>query len=206
MNRQLIIFDKDGTLTEPKSGEPFVQHPLDQQPIPGAAEAVRHFHGRGFPMVVASNQGGVASGHKSLDEAISEMRFCLELFPEIEFGVFSPDYEGRVAYLVWRDRSEQVPQPKDLLNRFGHFRKPGPGMIHLILCQYARRFNPSRSDIWVIGDRPEDEGAAVAAGCNYLAADIIRDRFRPGVYQIDVNLAALELLEPSIEGRYHFDS
>jgi len=35
---KLYIFDKDGTLTIPKSGEIFVQYPEDQQLISGVAE------------------------------------------------------------------------------------------------------------------------------------------------------------------------
>jgi hypothetical protein len=57
---KLIIFDKDGTLTQPISGGAFVQHPEDQQLRPGVAQKLEQLRAEGVAMAIASNQGGCA--------------------------------------------------------------------------------------------------------------------------------------------------
>jgi len=58
---KLLILDKDGTLVCPKSGKEFVQHPEDQELIPGVSEAIARYAANGWKMAIASNQGGVAT-------------------------------------------------------------------------------------------------------------------------------------------------
>ena len=64
----------------------------------------------------------------------------------------------------------------------GNFRKPNAGMLIAAHKNYA----PSTplEKCWMIGDRPEDLSAAMAANVNFLTADIWRKRFLPGVHQI----------------------
>jgi histidinol phosphatase-like enzyme len=57
---KLIIFDKDGTLTEPISGGTFVQHPQDQRLRPGVAGKLEQLRSDGVMLAIASNQGGCA--------------------------------------------------------------------------------------------------------------------------------------------------
>ena len=105
---KLCIFDKDGTLTTTKSGETFVQHPEDQILLPGVVEGITAMAADGWLFAIASNQGGVAAGYKSLDDAIREIRYCLSLLPQIELGLFCPDkgetffhtgvHEGTIFY------------------------------------------------------------------------------------------------------------
>ncbi len=54
----------------------------------------------------------------------------------------------------------------------------------------------------MIGDRLEDEQAAKAFGCNFMAADILRSRYLPGFHQLSVDVPGLEFLEPSLKGIY----
>lgn len=171
---KLLLLDKDGTLVTPKSGETFVQQPWDQEPLPGAKEAVSHYHQQGWKMAIISNQGGVEKGHKSLDNCILEMRFCLELFPEIEEAYFCPDFAGINCYRVWRDDLIHYDADSYIsweYNLRGQFRKPNPGMIQL-----AQRLHVP-DETWMVGDRSEDEEAAVSV--NFMAADVWRGRWMP---------------------------
>lgn len=58
MINKLIIFDKDGTLTRPRSGAKFPQHPEDQELYPGVKDAIDRLRVEGWSMAIASNQGG----------------------------------------------------------------------------------------------------------------------------------------------------
>lgn len=64
---KLAILDKDGTLVLPKSGNTFVQNPTDQILMFGAIEGCQRLIDAGYVLAIASNQGGVASNHKTLD-------------------------------------------------------------------------------------------------------------------------------------------
>ena len=165
----LVIVDKDGTLVEPASGSKFVQNPTDQRLLPGVAEHIAELAGMGATIVIASNQRGVAAGHKSLEDAIAEMRFCLKLLPEINYALFSPDFEGEELWKVEHpslgrgdagicDRGSE-------LGLYGRYRKPEPGMLN-----YASELYP---DAIMIGDRPEDAQAA-AAGIPFVDAEAWR--------------------------------
>ncbi len=45
-------------------------------------------------------------------------------------------------------------------------------------------FEGDRDETWMIGDRPEDEQAATAAGVNFMWADIWRECWRTGEYRV----------------------
>lgn len=162
---KLAILDKDGTLTQSKSGAQFVQHPEDQELMPGVKEAIARLVAGGYVLAIASNQGGVAAGHKSLEDAIAEMRYCLQLLPEIDYALFCPDFSGQELWMV--DRS--IGNDASCRDRgtstaiYGRYRKPEPGMLN-----FASEFY---SEAVMIGDRTEDRLAAEAAGIPFLHAD-----------------------------------
>jgi D-glycero-D-manno-heptose 1,7-bisphosphate phosphatase len=169
----LVILDKDGTLVKPESGGQFVQSPTDQELIPGVATRVRELSEQGASLVIASNQGGVAAGHKSMQAAIQEMQYCLKLLPVIEYAFFCPDFEGNECVAL----QSNVDAPSDLASwqaykeiavkdLVGQFRKPNPGMLLFAMRLYA----PHCAKFVYIGDRPEDEKAAQAAGIRFLDA------------------------------------
>jgi D-glycero-D-manno-heptose 1,7-bisphosphate phosphatase len=179
----IIIFDKDGTLIEPASGSRFVQSPSDQQLLPGVEERVAQLVAMGATLVIASNQGGVAAGHKSLADAIAEMRFCLELLPAAAAGFFCHNYEGNNFYAVGAgiqgnhsllsigDYLASEPGGEDFLiedllplKDKGFFRKPNPGMLLFAMKDCGDR------EAIMIGDRPEDAQAATSAGIPFIDA------------------------------------
>jgi D-glycero-D-manno-heptose 1,7-bisphosphate phosphatase len=183
----LVILDKDGTLVEPASGAEFVQSPTDQRLLLGVKERISELKELGATIVIASNQGGVAAGHKSLADAIAEMRYCLELLPEIETGFFAHTYEGDYFYAVGTgiednhchlgigDYLASAPALEDYseselfaLKSTGFFRKPQPGMLLFAMKDWADR------DAIMVGDRPEDRDAAAAAGIPFVDAEAWR--------------------------------
>jgi D-glycero-D-manno-heptose 1,7-bisphosphate phosphatase len=177
----LLLLDKDGTLIKTKSGETFINKPWDQEALPGVNEALIYYKQHGWKVVVISNQGGVAKNYKSLESAIAEMRFCMELLPEIEECYFCPDFEGENCYRIWADdfilyNSDSYSVSE--LEIQNQFRKPSPGMLKLAAHIEAA------SKVWYVGDRDEDEQAAGAAGINFMDAETWRMRFTPGIYEV----------------------
>lgn len=174
---KLLLTDLDGTLREPLSGGDFARHPRDFKIIPGADKALSHYHQEGWLIIGITNQGGVAAGFKSLAECVEEQHYTFELFPQLSSILFCPDFEGRQCYRCCPDgrRFDVSEENPDFI---GSYRKPEPGMLRLAIAYSGG--NPN--ECWTIGDRPEDEKAAEAAGVNFMAADIWRERFRDGEY------------------------
>lgn len=167
---KLLLLDKDGTIVFPASGEKFVQSPDDQQLLPGVAEAIDRYANEGWTMAIASNQGGVAAGHKTLEEAFCEMQFCLKLLGgHCTWRVyFCPDFEGKTCFAGdWRGFENY----SWLIAQRG-YRKPNPGMIQaaMLECQIT-----DPQSVLFVGDRPEDEQAAIAAGVPFMWADAWRN-------------------------------
>lgn len=176
---KLLILDKDGTLVAPKSGNTFVQSPEDQQLLPGVKQAIERYQSEGWVIVVASNQGGVEAGHKTLEDAIAEMRYCMKLLryicPDYRFtsgcpvweALFCPDFAGEQCWSVqWGLKAMPIHECEWIDSSLhGQFRKPNPGMI---------LFAKSRSqykDVLFVGDRDEDRLAAEAAGVQFMGAE-----------------------------------
>ncbi len=177
MAEKMILVDCDGTIRQPKSGAKFISKPDDQQPIPGAVEAINHYFKDDWLIVGITNQAGVAAGHKSLEACIKEQQYTLKLFPQLEAIYFCPDYEGQLCYRVNRYKYEQRHLWRDDIN----FRKPGDGMIFRAFIDF---YGGHPDEAWMVGDRPEDEEAATTAEINFMWADIWRNRFLPGVYKV----------------------
>lgn len=165
---KLLILDKDGTLVRPKSGAEFVQYPEDQELIPGVAEAIARYRDQGWLIAIASSQGGVAAGHKTLGAAVDEMIFAMQL-TGIEAGIAAHSYENEYGEALFFDLSDAGVYWRPITNKHTKFRKPHAGMIEFLFiyfCQYDR-------ESWkglMVGDRPEDQGAANAAGIDFMWA------------------------------------
>lgn len=179
---KLLILDKDGTLVKSKSGNKFVQHPQDQELLPNVAETLQRSRDDGWQIAIASNQGGVAAGHKTIDEAIAEMLYCLNLL-DLPMGLFCPDFEGQECWLV-NNRREVIIAPdgtevsqidengEALMMKpiklapsndwlvapyqvISNFRKPSWGMLHAAQIWT----NKAVDECIFVGDRPEDQQA-----------------------------------------------
>ncbi|HEY9662058.1 MAG TPA: HAD hydrolase-like protein [Allocoleopsis sp.] len=151
----LLLVDLDGTIREPLSGEPYFKHPQDQRIIPGADLALNSY-GEDWIIVGITNQGGVAAGHKTIQQCIQEQQYSLQLFPQLREIYFCPDFAGRKCFRVTPHNVHNHSQTK----WFRQYRKPDPGMLKLAMV----RHNHLPDDCLYIGDRPEDETAAQRAG------------------------------------------
>lgn len=173
----LVILDKDGTLVEPASGGQWVESYDDQKLLPGVATRIAELKALGATLVVASNQGGVGAGHKSLESAISEMQFCLKLLPSVEYAFFCPDYEGSQCFYVNQSNVDASPEMagweahKSIvgMDLIGSFRKPQAGML-----QAAQRLYPMLEAEAMIGDSADDRNAAAAANIAFVDAEAWR--------------------------------
>lgn len=145
----LIIFDKDGTLVEGTNG-PIPNNVGEQVIKAGVLDRLNELREKGHSFAVASNQGGVAFGHLTYEEAEEMVR---QIAQEIgaEAYEFCP-YHPEGAILEYRQ---------------DHFcRKPAPGMLFAIMDELME----SPSNTLFVGDRPEDYGAAISAGIAFVWA------------------------------------
>lgn len=122
---------------------------------------------------------------KTVSMAIAEMQYAMTL-TGIQYGLFCPDMDGSIGWQVWAEDPDLYDPPfsdlrvsestiADIRNDFPAyplegFRKPQNGM--LVLASFCIAGPP---DEWeqrlMIGDRPEDEAAAQAAGFDFMWAD-----------------------------------
>lgn len=156
----LIILDKDGTLVKPFGSDRFVRHPRDQQLLPGVKEAIAQERRKGWDIAIASNQGGIQAGYKTLEDTIEEMVYAMEL-TGIDRAVFCPD-SGLTLYQVRLICGKRDVHHRTILHdecrEINSFRKPAPGMLEWLLRCYGA------DSAMFVGDRPEDRQAAMHHG------------------------------------------
>ena len=168
----LLLLDLDGTVREPMDGHKFIRHPRDQQIFTQAKGAIDYFHRQGWKIVGITNQAGVAAGKKSLSSCIKEQEYTLTLLPEIEEIYFCPDFEGTWCFGVTRREVQDYSH----YPQSGTFRKPGAGMLNLAI----QRNQPDTT--LMVGDRPEDRAAALAAGIRFQQAQSWRQDYGDATY------------------------
>lgn len=186
---KLLLVDLDGTVRQPRSGSKFIQHPRDQQVIPGAAVAIARYHEQDWMIVGITNQGGVAAGHKQLEDAIAEQLYTLELVPQMLGIYFCPDFEGKHCWFVPTSKDNPVREDRlveeidvayplhlekgwvrSYVGDCG-FRKPQPGMLLAAIGSYTDgRATKDPKNYLYVGDRAEDEQAAQNARVNFIWA------------------------------------
>ncbi|MBO3463578.1 HAD hydrolase-like protein [Aetokthonos hydrillicola Thurmond2011] len=171
---KILFLDLDGTVREPsEEGEKFIGNDYKKQRIiAGVKEAISQYED--WFIIGISNQGGVKSGYKTLDNCIAEQRYTMELIPQIKVVYFCPDMDGLRSYKVEPDNiTEYVDEDADLVRSseddfkwIASFRKPSPGMVKLALKEYGGLVE----DCFMVGDRPEDEQCAKSAGIRFIPA------------------------------------
>jgi D-sedoheptulose 7-phosphate isomerase/D-glycero-D-manno-heptose 1,7-bisphosphate phosphatase len=134
--------------------------------IAGAPEAIAAFNAAGVPVVIVTNQAGVARGFYGIDDVglVHEYiaRKLAEYGAHIDLFVYCPYHPAGVVQAFARTSED---------------RKPRPGMAKA--AQAALNLDLSVS--WVVGDRPEDMGLAreVGASAVYVGPG---DFSSPGVW------------------------
>lgn len=144
--RSALFVDRDGVLIEEKF---YLHNPADLNLLPGAGELLKTCRDRNIPVIVVTNQAGIARGKFSwADFAAVEQRLAELLAADglqVDAVFACPFHEhGQGEYRV-----ENHP-----------WRKPNPGM----LIEAARLLNLNLAQSLMIGDKASDIAAAEAAG------------------------------------------
>lgn len=153
MNKKLIIFDVDGTLTATQSGATFRKTADDWIWLPSRLTKLRELKEAGTELAVATNQGGVAFGYMSEDDIRRELSIMCN--------------QANITYL-WvcyahpKASVEGYAEEIDLFDR-----KPSPGM----LMKAMLKERVTVRETLFVGDRDEDEVAAKAAGIDFMWAE-----------------------------------
>ena len=148
--RPAVFLDRDGVLIEDVH---YLKKPEQVQLTPGAGGAVARLNAAGLPVVVVTNQSGVARGyfpagrvaevHQRLDQLLAEEGARVDRY------YFCPHHpEGTVpAFRVECD-----------------CRKPRPGLVLRAACDLGIDLGAS----YLVGDKLSDLEAGAAAGCRTL--------------------------------------
>jgi D-glycero-D-manno-heptose 1,7-bisphosphate phosphatase len=149
--RPAVFLDRDGVLIE---DDDYVGTVERVRFIPGAAAAVRRLNDAGFPVVVVTNQAGVARGYYP-ESAVAVVHAHLsevllaEAGARIDHYDYSP-YHPTEGHGEYRKESD--------------CRKPNPGM----LVRSAAKLGLDLARSWMVGDKLSDLDAGAAAGCRTI--------------------------------------
>lgn len=146
----LLIFDKDGTLTETKDGEACPTTPDNQILLPGVREMLSLWHSQGDIITIVSNQGGVSFGQYTEMQAWSIVLTLNEMLggivSDIKLGFYHP--EG------------------PLHSRYIDKRKPNPDLLLELVADHADVAAPHqlKEFVCMVGNQDSDRQAAQYAG------------------------------------------
>lgn len=155
----LYLMDWDGTLAVPESGATFRQP--GEKYVWMAGEGLHSnrlelleylYNNEPCRIAVATNQGGIAYGILRQDETEEAIH---RLLCELSFPV---------PFLVCPYHEAKAP----LYEQYAGWRKPASGMLMTLFLLFP---GAKPENVTVVGDRPEDRGAAEAAGFQYVDAD-----------------------------------
>ena len=166
----LVLFDVDGTLVRTKSGKEFRETPADWAFLPGRVEAVKTLIQSGPAVALVTNQGGAAFGYFKVSEMLHQLALTAR-----DLGVGEQKrgrHRNNGIYVCFTHPDGTVDgltedAGNSLFGKMPRRRKPGPGMIR----EAMRDYDAQPEFTLMVGDRPEDKGAAEAAGCQFMWAD-----------------------------------
>ena len=177
--RPAIFLDRDGTLNLEVD---YLRRTEDVAITPGAAKAISELNAKNIPVIVITNQSGIAKGilgwedYQSVTKKIEEL-LALE-GAHIDDIYVCPFHENAENDYFHSDHPD---------------RKPNPGMI--LKAAEKHRIDTNRS--WMIGDKESDLEAGRRAGCrtalvltgygntvNPELADIVADNIGQAIEQI----------------------
>ena len=151
--RKAVFLDKDGTVVH---NFPYNVDPSKIELTAGCAEALLRLHQAGHPLIVISNQPGLAKGLFSLQDLQRAERFLARLLAS--FGI-----PIRAFYYCPHHPEAVVPRSRTACT----CRKPAPGLIE----QAAREHGLDLAGSWMIGDILNDVEAGRRAGCGTILID-----------------------------------
>jgi len=144
--RPAVFLDRDGVIIEDPG---YLCRPSDLILIPGAAEWIAHANRQNVPVVVVTNQAGIALGYYGWREFLAvenALRSRLAAAGAAVDAVFACPYHPN-GLEPWAHPAHPA-------------RKPRPGM----LCAAAELMNLDLKSSWIVGDKHVDLLAGQAAG------------------------------------------
>jgi D-glycero-D-manno-heptose 1,7-bisphosphate phosphatase len=145
-----VFLDRDGTIIQERK---YISNPDDVCLLPTVSEAITQLNGLNVPVIVITNQAGVARGLFSIDDVHKIHQRIDDLLSSQ--GAFINGYYFCPHH------------PTAGVNEYGReceCRKPKPGL--LLQAANEHRIDPLTS--YMIGDKPLDVEAGEAAGCKSL--------------------------------------
>jgi HAD superfamily hydrolase (TIGR01662 family) len=161
---RLLLADLDGTLVET----------WRETPLPGIPARLAEWRDRGARITVATNQGGVGYryAHELRGEWAQAVRYPTFQDMQTKLAVIAGTLPIDRLYVSLHHGREDWPIPPEWadgrIEQYGSmmvtwrpdWRKPAPGM----LLQALADLGAMPGEALMIGDRPEDQMAALAAG------------------------------------------
>jgi D-glycero-D-manno-heptose 1,7-bisphosphate phosphatase len=149
-----LLIDRDGTLVLPRH---YPRRPEELLLYPGLGRGLRRLQAQGWPLVVITNQSGVARGY--LTEADLEAMHAY-------LGRALADLDVRLAAVYACPH-----HPEGVVERYSVScvcRKPLPGL----LLRAAAELDLDLERSWFIGDILDDIEAGSSAGCRTVLVDL----------------------------------
>ncbi len=145
-----VFLDRDGTINEQMG---YINHTCRFHLLPGAAEAIKRLNDAGIPVVVISNQSGLARGYfpEELLLAVHEKmkRLLAEQGAHVD-GIYYCPHHPEAKKKEFREVCS--------------CRKPKPGLI----LQAAEEMNLAPEQSFVVGDRWSDIKTAANCGARSI--------------------------------------
>ena len=146
MVRPAVFVDRDGTLTEEVG---YVNHPKRLRLLPRSAEAVRRLNAAHVPVIVVTNQAGIARGYFSEDVLHAVNAALVDQLKQGGAhldGIYFCPHHPTEGTAPWRAECD--------------CRKPKPGL--LLRAADELKLDLARS--LMVGDKPSDLEVAPAVG------------------------------------------
>lgn len=148
-----VFLDRDGTINEEVN---YLGHPDQLQLIPGAAEAIRQLNLHQIPVIVITNQAGVARGYFT-EAQVSIVHTVLDKMLAVK-GAKIDSYYYCPHHPTAGIGSYQIAC---------NCRKPQPGMLN----QAAIDFHLDLTNCYMVGDKVSDIMAGHLAGCKTVLVE-----------------------------------
>ena len=150
--RPAVFVDRDNTLI-PDPG--YLRDPQQVRLLPGTADAIRRLRNAGWPVIVITNQSGVARGLLTENDVAAIHERMNELLQAEGARV------DAIYYCPFLDSAEAICAD---YRKDSDLRKPKPGMLLLA----AREHGLDLARSWMIGDGERDVQAGKSAGCQTI--------------------------------------
>ncbi len=147
MARPAVFLDRDGTIVREVE---YLREPSQLRLLPGAAAAIRRLNEAGIPVVVVTNQSGIARGmftEDDLQAVHDELRRRLAARGARLDAVYYCPHHPEATVKEYRKRCR--------------CRKPAPGL----LLRAARELDLDLKRSFAVGDSARDAEAGRRAGC-----------------------------------------